>query len=569
QGVSFSGSGVTITSADAANPATVAGVELSNCSGLTFSNLEITINARTQTAFNVNESSNIHLDGLDMHGPAGAQNAGLLFRNSTNVSVNDTDFHDLGTAVRNIDSSHVTVSGNRFKDLRSDGIQTTGTSNITITGNHLTDFHTAPGDHPDAIQFFTANQTAPVHDIVISDNVVVRGSGDIVQGIFMGNEADLPYVDVTISGNKIVGSMYNGIAIGMGQNLSITGNIVQAYADMGSWIRVEGSSNATIANNQSSQIATEEGNTGLTLSGNTTLAATTVGDTSILGHAPPPAYVAPSPPPADPASATPVASTPAPSGGSGAHTSQASVTDTSEVPQSVLQKVAGSTAPQAASGTDLKGSLLRGSDGGDTLTGAGANHELYGGAGNDSISGGEGRGYLRGEDGSDTIVGGADFDDINGNVGEDDLSGGGGDDWVVGGQGDDRLSGDNGGDLVYGNIGNDSASGGAGVDIVRGGQGNDTISGGDGDDWLSGDRGSDIVYGGAGADTFHFFAEAGTDVVKDFNAADGDRVQLLQGAVYDVAQVGADTVISIQGGAQMVLEGVNLSALKAGWLFGV
>jgi Ca2+-binding RTX toxin-like protein len=574
QGVNFAGPGVTIASADAAHPVTVAGVELSNCSGLTFRDLEVTINSRLQNAFNVAGSSNIHLDGLDVHGATGGVLPGLMFRNSSNVSVTDTQFHDLGTAVCNMNSTGVTISDNRFKDLRGDGIQTTGSSNVTIDGNHFTDFHTAPGDHPDAIQFFTLNQTAAVHDIVITDNVVVRGAGDIVQGIFLGNEIDMPYVDVTISGNKIIGAMYNGIAVGVGQNVNISGNIVQAYADQDSWIIIEHSSNATIANNQTLSLITSTGNTGLSLSGNTTLAATSVGDVSILDHTPPPPVVvtpppeAVTPPLADPVAVAPAAPAPTAPTGSGSHAGQQSTgTDLSDVPQSVLQKVAGSTA-QVASGRDLKGSVLHGSDGGDTLTGAGGQHELYGAAGNDSISGGEGRGYLRGEDGSDTIVGGSDFDDIHGNIGEDSLSGGAGDDWVVGGQGDDRLSGDGGRDLVYGNIGNDSVGGGGGDDIVRGGQGADTVSGGDGDDWLAGDRGSDLVFGGAGADTFHFFADAGTDVVKDFNANEGDRVQLAEGSVYDLAQVGSDTVISIHGGGQMILEGVNLSTLKSDWLFG-
>lgn len=227
RGSKFSDPGVTIKSADPKNRATMAGIELADCSGLSFQDIEVTINQRTQTALNVNACSRVRLSSLDIHGPPGAQNGGLLFRNSTNVIVADSDFHDLGTAVRNVDSNHVTVSGSRFKDIRGDGIQTTGTSNITITGNHFTDFHTSPGDHPDAIQFFTVNQKAEVHDIMITDNVVVRGKGDITQGIFMGNEADLAYVDVTISGNKIIGAMWNGIAVGKGRNLSITNNIAK------------------------------------------------------------------------------------------------------------------------------------------------------------------------------------------------------------------------------------------------------------------------------------------------------------------------------------------------------
>ena len=205
--------------------------------------------------------------------------------------------------------------------------------------------------------------------------------------------------------------------------------------------------------------------------------------------------------------------------------------------------------------------------GDDLLAGVG-NDTIDGLSGADTITTAGGTNYLRGGDGNDSIVGGAGFDDINGNMGNDTCVSGGGDDWVVGGRDNDSLSGGAGANLVYGNLGDDTCEGGGGADIVRGGQDNDSLSGGDGHDYVSGDRGADTVSGGAGADIFHTFADAGIDRVLDFNAAEGDRVQLDQGTVYTVAQVGADTVISMTGGGQMILVGVQSSSLGAGWIFG-
>ena len=195
--------------------------------------------------------------------------------------------------------------------------------------------------------------------------------------------------------------------------------------------------------------------------------------------------------------------------------------------------------------------------------------EVHAAAGNDTIDGAaySGPTYLRGDDGDDSIRGGLAFDDINGNMGADTAAGGLGDDWVVGGKDNDRLSGDAGGDLVYGNLGNDTALGGDGGDIVRGGQNDDIVVGGAGDDYVSGDRGSDTVTGGAGADRFHTFGEAGVDRVTDFNASEGDRVMLDPGAQYAAAQVGADTVITITGGGQMILANVQLSTLSSDWIY--
>jgi Ca2+-binding RTX toxin-like protein len=148
------------------------------------------------------------------------------------------------------------------------------------------------------------------------------------------------------------------------------------------------------------------------------------------------------------------------------------------------------------------------------------------------------------------------------------VSGGAGGDWVVGGKDNDRLLGEDGDDVVYGNLGNDTQFGGSGIDWVRGGQGDDTLDAGAGDDWIAGDKGADTIVGGMGADLFHTHGDAGIDRVLDFNRAEGDRVNLLPGTTYTVAQVGADTVINMTGGGQMTLVGVQMSSLTTGWIFG-
>ena len=212
-------------------------------------------------------------------------------------------------------------------------------------------------------------------------------------------------------------------------------------------------------------------------------------------------------------------------------------------------------------------------DGFDTISGGGGDDTLRGGAFYDDY----GENYLRGDDGNDYLEGAGAFDDINGNAGNDTAAGGPGDDWVVGGKDNDVLYGDRGrdaagqiygagNDIVYGNLGDDTCDGDGGNDIVRGGQGDDSVSGGTGDDWLSGDLGGDTLSGGAGADVFHSFGGAGLDRVTDFNRAEGDRVQLDAGTTYAVSQVGADTVIDMTGGGQLVLVGVTMASLTEGWI---
>lgn len=202
----------------------------------------------------------------------------------------------------------------------------------------------------------------------------------------------------------------------------------------------------------------------------------------------------------------------------------------------------------------------------DTLSGGGGADRLFGGGGDDSLSGGGGSNYLRGEDGNDTLAGGSGFDDIHGNKGDDRIDGGaGGGDWLVGGQGSDLITAHAGDAILYGNIGADTLNGGSGSEILRGGQDDDVIYGGPGNDWISGDRGSDTLSGGSGADLFNTFKGAGLDRVLDFHAAEGDRVRI-EGGAYIIVEAGADTVVDLGDGDRLVLAGVKLETLPAGWI---
>ncbi|MHC8347092.1 immunoglobulin-like domain-containing protein [Pseudomonas sp. RT6P73] len=84
--------------------------------------------------------------------------------------------------------------------------------------------------------------------------------------------------------------------------------------------------------------------------------------------------------------------------------------------------------------------------------------------------------------------------------------------------GNDTLLGGAGNDILFGQGGNDLLDGGKGNDILLGGKGNDSLMGG---------QGNDILIGGSGADTFVWKAgDTGSDVIKDFKASEGDRIDL-------------------------------------------
>ena len=273
-------------------------------------------------------------------------------------------------------------------------------------------------------------------------------------------------------------------------------------------------------------------------------------------------------------------------------------------------RVTGGAGSQAVMGGGGRQIIVLGADddtlhggGGDDVVGSlGGNDLLYGDEGNDTVTGGEGDDTLHGGDdndwangnvGDDRLYGNAGADTLHGGQGNDQVHGGRGDDWLSGDLGDDWLSGDLGRDTLFGGAGADTLAGGAeadalhgnvGVDVLFGNGGADTLFGGQGadilfggqdgdrlfgdlgDDWLFGDLGDDTLTGGAGADRFVIGGGTGIDTITDFNAEEGDRLQIQAGLTWTVSSYGAGTRVAVSDGSVVLLEGVaSLSETRSMW----
>jgi Ca2+-binding RTX toxin-like protein len=123
---------------------------------------------------------------------------------------------------------------------------------------------------------------------------------------------------------------------------------------------------------------------------------------------------------------------------------------------------------------------------------------------------------------------------------------------------------------VYATTGNDSQAGTPSDDVIFGLAGNDTLAGGAGNDVLDGGRGSNVLTGGAGADLFDLRGADGANTITDFNASDGDTIELKPGMTFsDVEanshEVDSDLVIDLAGGASVTLSGIALTSLQSSW----
>jgi parallel beta-helix repeat protein len=253
KGLQFT-SQVTITSADPGSPAVLIDFAVSGVTGLTLQNLSFRID--NGAALDISKSESIVVDNVDVAGKIDATTGkpggnGLRVRESTDVEITNSSFHDLGHAVIHLNVQHLLISGNTIEDIRVDGIRGGGSSWVEISNNQLSNFYRNPGEHGDAIQFWTSGTKESAHDIVVKDNLIVRGDGGNMQGIFIADESKgkLPFLNLTVTGNTVIGSSYHGISISQAKGGVVANNTVVGYEDMRAWIRIDGSTDFTLSNN--------------------------------------------------------------------------------------------------------------------------------------------------------------------------------------------------------------------------------------------------------------------------------------------------------------------------------
>ncbi|MEO8723326.1 MAG: right-handed parallel beta-helix repeat-containing protein [Sphingobium sp.] len=247
---------VTITSADPAHHAVVQGLTVRGSSGLTISQIDLPATAPgAQYGMLLVNSHNINLDQLVFTSPAVPVDikviSALELRNVKNVVVSRSQFRNFWHGIGILNVENTKIVANEFRDMRTDGIRGGGVNNILIAQNICTDFYPIVPDHPDCIQLWSTNQLEPGRNIRIVDNLAWRRNGIRTQGIFIRDTFNkLPFENVEISGNLLIGTMYHGIAISGVRGASITNNEVIAYPDQKAWILVANGSDVLEKDNR-------------------------------------------------------------------------------------------------------------------------------------------------------------------------------------------------------------------------------------------------------------------------------------------------------------------------------
>lgn len=248
--------GIVLTSADPDDMAILTGLELHKSSGITLKKLHFNGMApNANYGLLVMHCERIAVENSVFDNPQKLVDqrkmSAFMLRLTTDSTVSRNHFSYYKHGLEMLDVARVQVIGNEFEQMQTDGIRGGGINDALFAENVIADFHPLPGDHPDGIQLWTTHQTESAHNIIARDNLIYRGEGAVLQGIFMTDQSGgaLPYKNVEITGNLAIGTMYNGIMVAGGDGVRITNNQVYGYPDMKSWVRTDKVVNTLISNN--------------------------------------------------------------------------------------------------------------------------------------------------------------------------------------------------------------------------------------------------------------------------------------------------------------------------------
>lgn len=420
---------VTITSADAKNPAVMSSLFVYKSSGINIDNVDVNFkpDADTllhQSAVRISNSSDIEFtNGQIKGGPAvsgvpqtatqldstgnviGLPTArGITIEWSKDVKIVNSDVGSFHKGIVLNSSSELVIQGNAVHDVRTGTISGSNLNNVVVDGNTLS--NSTPwnlggkGDHADFIHFWTDpnKQTAASENITITNNKIVQDDGQAIMAIYIDDNGNkLGFKDVTIAHNVILNGNGIGVLVENTFDSNVTDNVLLQSSgdsrDAPGIFLTSGSHHVDVTGNLTSYIKDGDGTNAGFIHDNVQVQKFDPTSGGFYSTSTVDSLMS--------ATSTVSAKATALSG------LTAATSEVTEKAVNAITQTASSDAGVKLTAKSGGANFLYGGKGADTLAGGTANDSLSGGDGNDLLKGNAGADSLRGGAGGDTFS----FDD--------------------------------------------------------------------------------------------------------------------------------------------------------------
>jgi hypothetical protein len=210
----------------------------------------------------VKDSEKIKFNDVSIHGSLDLDpkndGIGLLVDRVSGFELANSTVTEVYRGVVAQRSSDVLIHSNAFDEIRSDGINVAGVKGVLIDQNSFTNFRpSGPADHADAIQFWNSGLSYGSENITITNNIVMQGSGEGPQGIFISDDNGHKYKNISIKNNIIFSNdQYHGIYVNGAKNVAIVSNttLSSSLDSKHLWIMVKNSGTVDIERNISDRL---------------------------------------------------------------------------------------------------------------------------------------------------------------------------------------------------------------------------------------------------------------------------------------------------------------------------
>jgi Right handed beta helix region len=235
--LSFS-SEVTITSANAARPASFEKINLTSVKNLTFDGVDLRGDADESKPFVIRTSSDITIRDavIDGHTERGYGNAhGIWITYTDGFTLENSSLTDFNVAAYFHNNTDMTIRDNSFGNIAQDAMILGGVHDVLIADN-VVEMRVEKGTkHTDAIQFWNTGTNNPASNVTITGNYIAT-NGEASHGIYAANGlassgTKAYFKDFEITDNTVISAQMSGIAIGETIGLTIEGNTVLQDTD--------------------------------------------------------------------------------------------------------------------------------------------------------------------------------------------------------------------------------------------------------------------------------------------------------------------------------------------------
>jgi hypothetical protein len=262
-GITFPGAGPTVRAQDPNNRPVFDGIYISDWENIAIYDVESWPVGSPLSAITITAATNIILGFSRFRGKddtIATDSQGVLVRNSQGVLIHNVEATGVNYGIVFMDGDHVEIRDCIVHHCQCDGIRGGGANDLTIEGNVVHSLRPVEGEHPDAIQVWTTNVYRITERVTVRNNLYYPGDNAgtmTAQGVFFRDQISAGYRDITITGNAVIGGIYQGVCMPgtpefMAEDVTVCDNFVQGWVGQRSWVRVDCCASGTWADNVSS-----------------------------------------------------------------------------------------------------------------------------------------------------------------------------------------------------------------------------------------------------------------------------------------------------------------------------